>query len=742
MKFVKSILISLVSLFIFSCNSGVEKVSVSIADTTQIKALLDSGTIYLLKEGELKKDLDSAQYYFISAEKLSIEQHQRIWKNKARSLLAECSYEYGNSKLGKDYFLMVIKDYQDAKEADLEGLTWLRYAAANHAYFNNPVEHVKILRKAMSLFKANGNIKEAADVLKEIAETHYQMRNIPLAEKELLTVLSMYNSIGYKNLHYTYDLLSGISVINGRYNKALYYAQEMIKSMNKTNDTIGAGNFYLTLADVNFRLGNFNESIRWWLKCYDHYYLGQHIIRYDIVRAIVFAMTGGGQSKRALNLINKVTSTYPPTSVHDKRNIFLALAISYQGLNRMQTAERFFIKAVAVDNGLVTKDALSSTINYYTGRFYVINGRYQKAAEYLKTVKSLTKQYLNIARVMDTEYLLFKIDSAKSRLYSAINHFQIYSSLRDSIFNETKSKQIEELQVQYQTDKREHNIQLLKNRTELQQINLNITYAGILSLLILLAILYKFYLSKNKRNQALQAKQVLINQKNDSLQQLVNEKEWLLKEVHHRVKNNLQIVQSLLNSQSAYLQDNGALLAIQNSKNRVQAISLIHQKLYQSENMDRISMNVYIRELCQHLRESFETNKNISFELSIDDTELDVSRAVPVGLIINEAITNSIKYAFGDLQKGKIEIILSQEFSNRIILTVRDNGSGLPNDFDERVSGAFGIKLINGLSEDLDGQLSITQHHGTEITLTFLASSAVFDNSNLSGEKHSKTNLS
>jgi two-component sensor histidine kinase len=136
------------------------------------------------------------------------------------------------------------------------------------------------------------------------------------------------------------------------------------------------------------------------------------------------------------------------------------------------------------------------------------------------------------------------------------------------------------------------------------------------------------------------------------------EKEWLMKEIHHRVKNNLQIVISLLSTQSNYIDNDIAYNAIRESQHRMQAISLIYQKLYQSENLARVDIRSYIAELVTYLRESFDTDPRIRFELDIVPLDLEVTRAVPLGLILNEAITNAIKYAFPDERTGKISICL------------------------------------------------------------------------------------
>jgi two-component sensor histidine kinase len=226
-----------------------------------------------------------------------------------------------------------------------------------------------------------------------------------------------------------------------------------------------------------------------------------------------------------------------------------------------------------------------------------------------------------------------------------------------------------------------------------------------------MVLLYRQYRNKQKTNN-------VITRKNEQLQHFLTEKEWLLKEIHHRVKNNLQIVMSLLNSQSAYIDNEPALAAIHDSQHRVHAMSLIHQKLYGTDNVSSIDMPSYIRELTAYLRDSFDSGQRIHFEYNIAPLELDVSQAVPVGLILNEAITNSMKYAFPDDQTGVVSICLSNVTSNRWLLSMSDNGVGIA--VDSKKTGSLGMSLMKGLSEDLDGDFSIENNNGTMIKVSFL----------------------
>ena len=192
----------------------------------------------------------------------------------------------------------------------------------------------------------------------------------------------------------------------------------------------------------------------------------------------------------------------------------------------------------------------------------------------------------------------------------------------------------------------------------------------------------------------------------------------LLKEIHHRVKNNLHIVMSLLKSQSYFLEDQSALAAIRNSQHRIQSMSLIHQKLYLSDNLTAIRMPEYVMELVEYLTESFSSHRNVQFHLKIEDVEMDVSQAVPLGLILNEAITNCFKYAFPE-KKGNIWVKLENTVHDSFCLEIRDNGIGIPPDVDIKKLRSLGMKLINGLAEDLEGELTIDIRNGTSIMVQF-----------------------
>ncbi|WP_232074265.1 sensor histidine kinase [Spirosoma aureum] len=206
---------------------------------------------------------------------------------------------------------------------------------------------------------------------------------------------------------------------------------------------------------------------------------------------------------------------------------------------------------------------------------------------------------------------------------------------------------------------------------------------------------------------------------NAKLDKWLTEKEWLMREVHHRVKNNLQMVTSLLHTQSAHLKDEAAIQAVKDSLRRMQAISLIHQKLYQGENISTIDMPDYINELVRYLHESFEIGNRIVFEQTIERLELDETQATPLGLIINESIVNAIKYAFLNGQNGIVRINLQRDGADHLLLNISDNGVGLPAGFDLFEHNSLGLELMQGLARQLNGTFTIENNKGVHILVRF-----------------------
>lgn len=200
----------------------------------------------------------------------------------------------------------------------------------------------------------------------------------------------------------------------------------------------------------------------------------------------------------------------------------------------------------------------------------------------------------------------------------------------------------------------------------------------------------------------------------------LKEKEVLLREIHHRVKNNMQIISSLLKLQSAYIKDKKYSDIYKESQNRIIAMSLIHEKLYQSRDFTKIDSKGYIKELVNGLVQSYEVPGRITFIVNVEIASLSINNAVPCGLLINELVSNSVKYGFPDGRDGEIRISLHPIEDNKIELIVSDNGIGIPENIDFRKADSWGLRLITILAENqLHGEINLDRGKGTEFRIIF-----------------------
>jgi len=206
----------------------------------------------------------------------------------------------------------------------------------------------------------------------------------------------------------------------------------------------------------------------------------------------------------------------------------------------------------------------------------------------------------------------------------------------------------------------------------------------------------------------------------ERLKASLKEKEVLLQEVHHRVKNNLQIISSLLNLQAGYIKDKKISGMFKSSQDRIRSMSLIHERLYQSRDFAKIDTVDYIRKLTLSLFKSYKVNTNlIKLKVDVKDVFLDINTLIPCGLIINELVTNSLKHAFPGGRQGEINIDLSQDKDNKVTLTVADNGAGMPKSFDLKSEKSLGIRLVSILASQIGGSLEIEREKGTRFKIRF-----------------------
>jgi two-component sensor histidine kinase len=387
-------------------------------------------------------------------------------------------------------------------------------------------------------------------------------------------------------------------------------------------------------------------------------------------------------------------------------DIYISLVDLYIDLNQYEAAEVAGEQAIKYAN-LIKNDFLHMRSLLAIGQLKLFQGKYKEAITVLNRCLEVATPEFGDNFYLSQAYERLSRAYAKSHNYKeAIDAFAVYDSLKKEVFLENSEQRMALLRTEFDLAEKESMIQGMQERINKQSSTQ--TLISIISglLLVLLLVLYVTYENNKKKN-------LLLEKQNQ-------EKEFLLKEIHHRVKNNLGIVSSLLDLQADKIKDPKVTSAIEESRNRVYSMSMIHQKLYQGKNLSSIGMKEYLVDLSQHILDSYGQEGSIEYDYDLEDMELDVDSAIPVGLIVNELLTNSYKHAFPDSRKGVINITCKHISEDRILLEVADNGIGLLEfDKEDDQGSGFGTQLIDLLIQQLDGSIMTVNGSGTRIRMEF-----------------------
>ncbi|MBO2012121.1 histidine kinase dimerization/phosphoacceptor domain -containing protein [Hymenobacter negativus] len=678
--------------------------------------------------------LDSAETYRRQAESYCWEAERLSHRLGDTRALIESKYALGNMfvaidqpSVGKKWITQGLTSSARQHDVHLEADGWY-YLSDVYTYSDTDIaQRIACLQHAKALYKTLGDAANAAYVLKTIADLHMQKGQVGLAREELQQALTLYRSIGYRRLYYTYDLLGTVSSRLGEFREAIRYGQATIESARANQDTTDLSLFYVRVGLIYNTLKQYPDALAYYNLAERHAEQVRDSSSIIYVTSLTTAtLIAQNRPQQALRLALEKLRRYAHCTCSN-RAVFTILYGCYLANRQFTEAEKVCLQEINRLESLKPSDYKTTMEETYFAicRLYLTTRQYSKARLYAEKAWALQSAVGPPWRAA-MQRLLFRLDSAQGNYLAAIGHQQRYLALHDSIFDEKKSQQIASLQIQYETQKKEQDLALLTKQNLVQQANLrrresqrNASVAIGVMLVLLLSLGYNRYRLKQRSNQQLEARQAEIDRKNAALQTLVREKESLLKEIHHRVKNNLQVVMSLLNSQASYLANDTALAAIQESQHRVQAMALIHHKLYQSEQVARIAMPAYLNELVAYLRDAYNLPQLIGFELAVQPVELDVTQAVPLGLIVNEAVTNILKYAFPQGRPGRVQVILRRLTGNDYELEISDNGVGLSPNYAPERSCSLGMTLIHGFSKQLGGTLTIRNDEGLKITLTF-----------------------
>lgn len=525
-------------------------------------------------------------------------------------------------------------------------------------------------------------------------------------------VLARCRTLRYPRPQCVHMELAELNWIEGKYDNALANTLKALDYVNATNDSITGGDIHYYLAMVFRNTGQFpkafdniSEATGFYRSYAGH--LGDLYATFHMYGGLLLSKK---KYREALEYYQQQYRLYPPEGP-GWIQAYADMGDCYLKLKNYPEAEGYFLKEFDEKKRV---GRLNESAYHRMAFLYVESGKFRQALPWLDSAERKIDPITAVQTKGHLYYMHFLADSATGNYISAIHYLQANKSCDEITLDRSKQAEVQRLAVQYETAGKNRQIELLQKSNQLYMANQriadlvrNISIAAILLLGIVAFVFYRQY--RNKEKMA-----AVINEKNKQLGILLNEKEWLLKEVHHRVKNNLHTVISLLDIQAEFLKDD-ALKAIENSQHRIYAMSLIHQKLYAGESLTSINLAAYIGELIGYLRDSFDDGSDLKFKVEVEPLDLDISIAIPVGLIINEVVSNSYKYAFPRRRKGNIIGVTIRRSGSDILIECWDNGIGLPKDATESRPGSLGLTLIRGLCKEINASLVFGNDNGTWI---------------------------
>jgi len=703
--------------------------------------------------------------------------------------------------------------------------------------------------------------KEKMEILNELAGAYWELppnERIAFAEQAIDLAEEFYD---HKSKADAYNHL-GIAYNNmGDSKKSMEYFLKALKIMEQINDKNGIANSYVNIGQANFYLDNFDKALEYFQKALKvREEVGDKM---DVSQSLILVGNIMGKTAKYNEALDYYFEALAiKKEIDDKTGIsqvYNNLGNIYFETGHPKRALEYREKSLRIDRELGNKWEIANTA-FNIAEYYLQIKQPEKAYPYMLESQEISEYLENKGLIRDNLYNYSLYHELKGDYQKALKYQRDYSELTKSLFSKELSEKIAEMQIKYETEKKErenqaYKLQLEKARSERVRLTLGLVIA-----LLIVFIIYYGYRIKKRSTLLLQE---LVTERTHELQQKINEleqtekalreseekyrllaeqsgqmtydydisegqikwsgdilaitgytpdefqkvdikawekhihpddrkkalelldkaidkcshyqveyrfkhkngnylsiedngifladingkaakmlgimkditerkraeekiktslreKEVMLREIHHRVKNNMQIIISLLRLQSTNTKNKKMQEAFKESQNRIHSMSLIHEKLYQSKDLARIDFAYYIRGLIVHLFQSYRVDTNlISLKTYVEDIYLDINRAIPCGLIINELVTNSIKHAFPGGKKGEISVRLHLNKQGKIALVVSDNGVGFPEDIDFLNIKSLGMQLVNDLTQQLEGTIEFDRKGGTTFNIVF-----------------------
>ena len=574
--------------------------------------------------------------------------------------------------------------------------------------------------------------KSALDLMKELEDSLYlaktynelgiSYKNLALYDSAktyyklcLVTSQAINDSSRYAN---ALNNLGNVVKNQGFLDTALHYYFQALEMHRALKDTFMLTNVLNNIGVVNGKIGANDLALEYYHEC-----LRLRNLVHDTFKAVsvlsniaeVFEVTDRMDSayyyaNLAIKLGTRRGTKSSAASAHE------ALGDYKYNEGRYDSARWHFQQARMLREEIDEKLEMVSNI-YDLGKVDMAQGYLNKADSAFQLVLEMSTEMGTLFQMSNAAQRLGEVAFKQGRFEEAYQYQVRHTFLLDSL---NAAKQVGELSkemAKYESEKKQREIELLNKENEFQALRIDRekTLRRLLVVVVLLVLILVFVLWNRARS--LRTVNATLEEQKSTLEKNDHEKKVLLKEIHHRVKNNLQIISSLLSMHAREMKDERVSDALKEGKNRVKSMALIHQMFYQdTEGLTEIGLHTYAKELCQSILSSYAVNKeDIALDFNLDKVTINIDDGILLGLIINELVSNSVKYGFPNGRKGTITIQLKQS-GDELHVVVSDDGVG-KNHIHGPESTSFGLKLVNSFIKKLKGSISVDTTVGYRTTI-------------------------
>ncbi len=675
-------------------------------DTASVNALFWEGVKFL------HKDPDSAIVYFERSLQQSTEINYRD------------GIGYAYDGLGEAYFFKYVYDtaiWLHEKSYDIfekagnkNGMAQALFSLSyDHSLTQNMHKSLECARRSRKLFEETGNLMKVYDVTDALVYAYNQFHMDKTVDSLVNDLIVIAEKIGDKErLANSYFNLGTRYVEKAYLNLAIEAFFKALKFAEESGDSTEISNALGSIGLVNLYLKDYDNAIK--------YYTQQEVIlkkmhnEYDLSTAYANLGIANNELRnyqsgldfhnRALALRNEINYSQAISNslYHIGYTYYLMEDSADKALN-------FVNRSLQIDGDIHNYNGIAQ--NYMLkGKIYILKRNFPEAVRFLEQGLALARQYNFTDVIRETSETLSKLYAGEKAFEKAYANMMLFNEINDSIISGENFKKITQLEMQHTFDKKQNEIEVshlqekLQFEAELKRNKMTRNFSLLAGTLIVAFGVFLFLGYRKSRKAD-------------------KEKEALLKEIHHRVKNNLMVISSLLNLQSGSITDDKTKSAVRESQSRVKSMALIHQLLYQSEMFTSIDFPKYLEQLMASLQSTYHSpGRNIRYVIQADPIRLDIDTAIPLGLITSELATNAYKYAFADSTDGTIEISLHRASDHQCMLCISDNGKGLPRDFDMENTATLGLKLVKILTRQIKAKLSYETKEGAAFKILFTES--------------------